>query len=156
MHLQPGHKMLLEDKERERVIIKEKREQRERMKASAEDWKTDGGASTSNVHDATCESQSLVSSHALLTSVQCSANVVDGDSSKTLLQLMKLGRCKESTIELAMQCIELDEWEEGIDWQGLVGSDNNNEEDGTILKVCNAVKGGLNEPCHVVGKDCTT
>jgi len=103
MHLQPGHRMLLEDKERERKIIKEKREQRERMKASAEDWKTYGGASTSNIDDATGESQSLISSHALLTSVPRLVNVVDGDSSKTILQLMKLGRWQESTIKLAMQ-----------------------------------------------------
>ena len=39
-------------------------------------------------------------------------------------QLMIFGRWQESAIKLAMQCIELDEWEEGIDWQGLAGSDN--------------------------------
>jgi hypothetical protein len=57
---------------------------------------------------------------------------------------------QESTIEPAMQCIELDEWEEGIDWEGAVGSDDDDEEDGTITKVGNAVKGGLNARHDVV------
>jgi len=49
----------------------------------------------------------------------------------------------------------LDEWEEGIDWQGLVGSGDDNEDDGTVLKVGNAVKRGLNARRDVAGEDCT-
>ncbi|KAL7540002.1 hypothetical protein ACHAXR_010808 [Thalassiosira sp. AJA248-18] len=63
-------------------------------------------------------------SHKLISSLPRNANILDGDSLSTLQQLSLMRKWQERNIEPQMQGVELDDWEDGIDWEGGCSSDD--------------------------------
>lgn len=56
-----------------------------------------------------------------------SSNIRDGDTPKTILQLTQMRMWQERNIDPSMQGMELDDWEDEIDWEGAC--DDNDEVD---------------------------
>jgi hypothetical protein len=122
--------MLLEDEERERKMIfaKKVKEQQLQNNSKTKNSNKDDFVIPIETYDA--ESYSIRRSHEVLASLSHSSNIVDGDTSQTILQLTKLARYQECNIEPKLSCIELDNWEDQIDWEGVVdNSDDNNDDD---------------------------
>jgi hypothetical protein len=66
----------------------------------------------------------------LASSVPRSSCIADGDAPRTLARLFELGRRQERMVDPAMHGIELDDWEDGIDWVGVpVDDDEDDDED---------------------------
>jgi len=63
--------------------------------------------------------------HDIIGSLPISSNVTDGDDPKTLMQLSKMRIWQESHLRPEIHCVELDNWEDGIDWEG--GADSEDE-----------------------------
>jgi hypothetical protein len=77
------------------------------------------------------QTQKLIASlnhhHTLSSSSSSSScNIRDGDTPKTLLQLTQMRMWQERHIDPSMQGMELDNWEDGIDWEG--GCDDNDDD----------------------------
>eukprot|EP00581_Thalassiosira_minuscula_P003003 CAMPEP_0183742818 /NCGR_PEP_ID=MMETSP0737-20130205/64894_1 /TAXON_ID=385413 /ORGANISM="Thalassiosira miniscula, Strain CCMP1093" /LENGTH=2014 /DNA_ID=CAMNT_0025978411 /DNA_START=21 /DNA_END=6066 /DNA_ORIENTATION=+ len=68
-------------------------------------------------------SAALLRSKKLLSALPPHADVVDGDTPATLLQLSRMRKWQEGRIEPRMQAMELDDWEDGIDWDGGCSSE---------------------------------
>jgi hypothetical protein len=70
--------------------------------------------------------------HKLLSSILSSThNITDGDDPQTLMKLTKMRIWQEENISPDMQGVNLENWEDGIDWEGGVNSD---EEEGNATK----------------------
>lgn len=61
--------------------------------------------------------------HKLLSNILSMANIQDGDDLETLAQLSKMRRWQEDHIDPQMVGINLENWEDQIDWEGGVSSD---------------------------------
>ncbi|KAL7553169.1 hypothetical protein ACHAWF_016414, partial [Thalassiosira exigua] len=70
----------------------------------------------------------MKSSRELLASLPPGSRVSDGDAPATLLRLAALRRRQERLVEPEAQGLELDEWEDGIDWEGAAVDDDDDEE----------------------------
>ena len=57
------------------------------------------------------------------------SNIIDGDTSKVISQLTKLRKYQESNIQPQMTHLEIDNWENDIDWLGY-GSSPDDDDDG--------------------------
>jgi len=64
----------------------------------------------------------------LSSSLTSNTNIIDGDTSKVISQLTKLRKYQESNIQPIMTHLELDNWENDIDWLGY-GSFDDDEDD---------------------------
>ena len=71
--------------------------------------------------------QQISKGHKLISSILSTANIQDGDDPETLARLSKMRRWHEEHIDPEMVGINLENWEDQIDWEGGVSSDE--EED---------------------------
>jgi hypothetical protein len=78
--------------------------------------------------------QSLTHHHNQSKSSSSSNDIRDGDTSQTLLQLSKMRIWQERHIDPSMQGMELDDWEEEIDWEGGAGCSDDDDDDGDTNK----------------------
>ncbi len=65
--------------------------------------------------------------------------VTDGDDPETLMQLSKMRIWQESHLRPEMHSVELDNWEDGIDWEG--GADSDDERKDMEAKVTKMTEG---------------
>ena len=121
--LRPGHRMLLEDEERERKMLVAKK-----IKEQGKNKNYKDNVVSTDCYDA--ESCSIRRNHELIASISHSSNIIDGDTTKSLLQLSKLARYQENSIEPRLSCIELDNWEDQIDWEGVADDSDDDDIDG--------------------------
>lgn len=76
--------------------------------------------------------------HNIIGSLPISSNVTDGDDPKTLMQLSKMRIWQESHLRPEMHSVELDDWEDGINWEG--GADSEDETKDMEAKVTKKVE----------------
>ena len=87
--------------------------------------------------------------HKLLSNLlSYTADITDGDDHQTLMKLTKMRIWQDDHISPEMQGVNLDDWEEGIDWEGGIDSDveRKNEENYTTEE---------KEPYNADTADCT-
>eukprot|EP00984_Skeletonema_dohrnii_P007329 scaffold2651_cov137-Skeletonema_dohrnii-CCMP3373.AAC.1 len=73
------------------------------------------------------QTQKLIASLNNHTTSSSSSNIRDGDTPKTILQLTQMRMWQERNIDPSMQGMELDDWEDEIDWEGGCDDDDNDE-----------------------------
>lgn len=126
--LRPGHRMLLEDEDRERKIMVLAKKLKEQQKNKTN--KNSDVVTTNSDYYYDAESYSIRRSHEVLASLPHSANIIDGDTTQSVLQLTKMARYQENNIEPRLTSIELDNWEDQIDWEGVVDDSDDDDIDG--------------------------
>ena len=157
--LRPSYDMILENEEREQKLLLKKKQEKEqhansihtKKKLLAEavassasktavggnkNKKSSSGGSSSTPekkNDGALDTMTLErKGRSLLlqsTSFPHANEVFDGDSPQTLHRLTKLRLLQESQIEPCMQGVELENWEDGIDWEGADSGDDVDDND---------------------------
>ena len=147
--LRPSYAMLLANERRDEEIKNQKLKEKEKSKKKLLPSPTSGGnkdrkelkslkassettTTVENPSSSTNKNMLLQSSHKIISSLPKSTNIYDGDTPSTLIQLSKLRKYQEKNISPQMMGVELDDWENDIDWLGCASSsdddDDNNEE----------------------------
>ena len=142
--LRPSYAMLLANEEREKLEKDKKKKEKQLKKklASSPSSAADklklpnksilpDGTSTSDTHDSTLANKIslLQTSHKIISSLPQNSNIYDGDSPSTILNLNKMRKWQENHVDPKMQGIELDNWEDGIDWNGCASDSSDDEDD---------------------------